>query len=62
MAITAKPLQELLQFNTSNISDTDKLLVIQTNTQGIVTIKNFFDKIIDQEVLNAFGEIGFTNK
>ena len=62
MAITAKPLQELLQFNTSNISDTDKLLVIQTNTQGIVTIQNFFDKIIDQEVLNAFGEIGFTNE
>lgn len=61
MAITAKPLQELLQFNTSNISDTDKLLVIQTNTQGIVTLQNFFDKIIDQEVLNAFGEIGFTN-
>lgn len=62
MAITAKPLQELLQFNTSSISDADKLLVIKTNTQGIVTIQNFFDKIIDQEVLNAFGEIGFTNK
>ena len=62
MAITAKPLQELLQFNTSRISDTDKLLVIKTNTQGIVTIQNFFDKIIDQEVLNAFGEIGFTNE
>lgn len=62
MAITAKPLQELLQFNTSSISDTDKLLVIKTNTQGIVTIQNFFDKIIDQEVLNAFGEIGFTNE
>ena len=62
MAITAKPLQELLQFNTGSISDTDKLLVIKTNTQGIVTIQNFFDKIIDQEVLNAFGEIGFTNE
>lgn len=62
MAITAKPLQELLQFNTSSISDADKLLVIKTNTQGIVTIQNFFDKIIDQEVLNAFGEIGFTNE